>query len=385
MTTTRRGHNEGSFYQRKDGRWVAAVSLPDGSRKSLYAKTKREVLAAKRDFELRFESGVAAISSDETVATFLHRWLEDVVRPTLRPRTFQSYESIVRVRIVPVLGRLRLTRLTPPEIQSLYTKLGIDRKLSARSIQYTHQVLHAALKQAVGWNLLIRNPTDAVRAPRPARKELATLTGGQVAELLGAVAATPRFALYSLAVTTGLRRGEILGLRWEDIDFDRSTLSVRRTLQRIPGGGQVALEPKTQRSRRTVALSDFTLEALRRHKVLQAEARLRAGALWQATNAVFSTKVGTPFEGGVISRGFHDDLRAAGLPQMRFHDLRHTCATLLLEGETNPKVVQEMLGHSTITITLDVYSHVLPHMQQRAAAVFDRLLSSDQARPEVGR
>ncbi|MFQ5382815.1 MAG: site-specific integrase, partial [Dehalococcoidia bacterium] len=237
------------------------------------------------------------------------------------------------------------------------------------------------LKQAVRWNLIPRNPVDGAEAPRPKRPELRTLTPDEVRKLLAFVEETPRFALYALAVTTGLRRGELLGLRWDDIDLDRGRLTVRRTLQQVKGRGQIPLEPKTPRSRRTVALSALAVEALRRHERLQEEASRQAGSAWQDTGTVFATSVGTPFEGGVVSRTFQSDLSTAGLPRVRFHDLRHTCATLLLEGDTNPKVVQEMLGHSTIVLTLDVYSHVLPHMQERAATVFDRVLSEDARQP----
>jgi len=377
----RRGHLEGSIYQRQDGRWVAAVTLEGQRRKTLYGRTKREALAAMREFELRRAGGLAGLTSEQTLGTFLNRWLEDVARPRLRPRTFQSYEGIIRVRVLPRLGKVRLSKLTAQQIQGLYTFLLTERSLSERSVQYTHRVLHTALKQAVRWNLIARNPVDGAEAPRPRRPELHTLSPDEVRQLLAFVEGTPRFALYALAVTTGLRRGELLGLRWDDIDLDRGRVTVRRTLQQVAGKGQVPLEPKTPRSRRTVALSMLTVEALRHHQEIQAEASRQAGSAWQDTGAVFATSIGTPFEGGVVSRTFQSDLSAAGLPRVRFHDLRHTCATLLLEGDTNPKVVQEMLGHSTIVLTLDVYSHVLPHMQERAATVFDRVLSEDAGQP----
>ncbi len=227
------------------------------------------------------------------------------------------------------------------------------------------------------WNLIARNPTEAVDAPCPRLKEISVFTVEEAQRFLEAAKGDRLHALYVLALMTGMRQGELLGLRWQDIDLSAGSLSVRRTLVRTSQGWSWA-DPKTAKGRRTIALPDLAVEALRQHRVRQLEERLRAGALWADIDLVFPNQTGKPLERqNVVKRSFRPLLIRAGMPSSRFHDLRHSAATLLLSLGEHPKVVQERLGHSTIGVTMDTYSHVLPDMQRKAAAKLDALFSEE--------
>jgi integrase len=264
--------------------------------------------------------------------------------------------------------------LTPAHVRGLYRK-KLEVGLSPRTVQYVHVTLHKALKQAVRDGLVPRNSTESVRPPQVRREEICPLTPEQVKTLFEAAEGDRLEALYVLAVTTGLRQGELLGLKWDDVDMDAGTLSVRRTLTTAKGG-PVLSTPKTKGSRRTVKLSQMALEALRNHLARQLEEIDSVGSLWCENGLIFASEVGEPLgRQYVTARRFKPLLERAGLPEILFHDLRHTCATLLLSKNVNPKIVSEMLGHATIAITLDTYSHVLPTMQESAAKAMEEALS----------
>jgi integrase len=305
---------------------------------------------------------------------YLGRWLTDSVRDTVRPTTFERYEQVVRLHIHPVLGKVKLKNLTSAHVRGLYRQ-KLDAGLSPRTVQYVHVTLHKALKQAIADGLIPRNVTEAVKPPQVLREEIRPLTPEQAKTLFEAAKGDRLEALYVLAVTTGLRQGELLGLKWDDVDMEAGTLQVRRTLTTAKGG-PVLSAPKTKGSRRTVKISPTALEALRSHLARQLEEIDRVGSLWRENGLVFASEVGEPLRRQhVTSRRFKPLLELARLPQIRFHDLRHTCATLLLSENVNPKVVSEMLGHATIAITLDTYSHVLPTMQESAATAMEEALS----------
>lgn len=368
----KRANNEGSIYKRSDGRWCAAISTDHGRRKFFYGKTRQEVAGKLATALKARQDGLPILAERQTVAQFLGGWLESV-RPSLRPRTFVRYEQYVRLHAVPELGRVSLARLTPQHLQRLYAnRLGAG--LSPMSVRHLHAVLHRALGQAARWGLVGRNIADLVTPPRGKRYEMTTLTPGQARTFLEAAAGDRLEALYVLALTTGMRQGELLALRWQDVDLEGGTLQVRGTLQRTPDGLAIA-EPKTSHSRRQVALTSMAVHALRRHRVVQASERLRLGAAWDDNDLVFANEVGRPLEvRNVLSRSFRPLVERAGLPRIRFHDLRHTAATLLLGRSVHPKVVAEMLGHSQISVTLDLYSHVTPTMQRQAAEALDTVL-----------
>ncbi len=363
--------------KRKDGRYMAryTVQTPDGpKRKLIYGRKYREV--EKKLAEARGDAarGIVFDAKNQTVGEYLERWLRDSVRGSVKPVTFESYERLIRKHGLPRLGRLKLERLSPAHLQALY-RSTLDDGLSPRTVRYLHAVLHRALKQAVRWNLVVRNPAEAVDPPRSQGKEMCPLSAEEARKLLEVAREDRLEALYVLAVNCGLRQGELLALRWGDVDLEAGTLAVRRTLT-VTKDGPSFTTPKTAKSRRTVMLSTGPVEALKRHSARQADEMMAAKGLYVDQGLVFASEVGTPLNRhNLTNRSFKPLLKRAGLPEVRFHDLRHTCATLLLSKDVHPKFVQELLGHATVAITLDTYSHVLPGMGDRASRAMEDLLS----------
>jgi integrase len=374
----KRGNGEGGITRhKKSGLYMARYTVQTSTgpkRKTLYGKTRREVDEKLTKAKADRDGGLVFDADNLRLGEYLGRWLADSVRDTVRPTTFERYEQIVRLHIRPVLGKVRLKNLTAAHVRGLYRQ-KLDNGLSPRTVQYVHVTLHKALKQAIADGLIPRNATEAVKPPQVRCEEMQPLTAEQVKILFQAAKGDRLEALYVLAVTAGLRQGELLGLKWDDMDLEVGTLQVRRTLT-IAKGSPVLSAPKTKGSRRTVRLSQMALEALRSHLERQLEEIDQAGGLWRENGLIFASESGSPLSRQhVTSHRFKPLLRRAGLPQIRFHDLRHTCATLLLSKNVNPKVVSEMLGHASIAITLDTYSHVLPTMQESAAKAMEDALS----------
>jgi len=351
----RRPKGSGSIYTRKDGRVVGEYEA-NGKRRYVYGKTKKDVAAklakaiADRDAGLVYDSGKL------TVGAYLDKWL-DAIRDTLRNRTLQRHEQIARLHLKPSLGKFRLDKLNALQLQILY-RHKLDSGLSPRTVQIIHTTMYKALKQAVRWQLVPRNVAEAVNPPRAPKAEINPLSLTQVKALLNSARGDRFEALYVLAVTTGMRSGELLGLQWRDVDLEAGVLQVRRTVF----NGEVSA-PKTGRSNRSIKLGNIALEVLRRHP--------------RVSEWVFSSSVGTSMSvHNLHNRSWKPLLKRAELPRStRFHDLRHTCATLLLSKGVHPKLVQELLGHSSIETTLDIYSHVLPGMGDAAAGAIDDALS----------
>ena len=378
MAKKKRGNSEGSIYRRKNGLWCAQYTVYTAKgrkRKTLYGKTRAEVAAELAKALSDREGGLVFDAGNLTLGDYLNRWLNDSVRDSVKQRTLQNYECVVRRHLAPALGRIKLKALTPVHVQGLY-RSKLDSGLSAETVRLIHNTLHKALKQAVRWSLVPRNVTEAVQAPRPTKKEIQPLTLDQTRALLEEAHGDRLEALYVLAVTTGLREGELLGLRWQDVDLDRGTLRVCQQLTRTKEEGLSFTSPKGSRSR-SVRLTQSAVKALKSHRKRQLEERLRLAGLCQDTGLVFTSATDTPLDvGNLCNRSFKPLLGRAGLPPtVRFHDLRHTCATILLSRKTPPKVVQEMLGHSTIVQTMDTYSHVLPDMQDEAVSAMEGALS----------
>jgi integrase len=310
------------------------------------------------------------------LAEFLERWLEEVSKPKIRESTYKLYEGVIRIHVNPRLGGIRLSKLKAVQVQMMYSDMQGDG-VSARMQQLAHARLFSALKKAARWRLISYNIMLDVDRPSAPRKPSQVLSPDDVARLFAAAVGTRLEALFVLAITTGMRQGELLGLKWEDIDLTSGTIFVQRQLQEV--AGRLALvEPKTNAGRRRVALPQIAVATLIAHR----NRMLAAGAL---AALVFCDSHGSPLRKSNLRRKtFEPLLRKAGLPHIRFHDLRHTAATLLLREDVHPKVVQERLGHTRIAITLDVYSHAVPSMQRDAVDKLDRLLSLARDRLHQG-
>lgn len=349
---------------------------------SLRTSSKREARDALAQFEAKRLQGTLSPAHRETLTDFLRRWLEEVATLSLRPTTLESYRTKIERHLIPALGHHRLTDLRPEHLQAYYAqalqsarKDGRQGTLSPRTVQYCHAVLHRALKHAVRCDLIVRNPADAVTPPRPERTRGKTWSADEATKFLATAHADDLHALYVLAITTGMREGELLGLRWEDVDLTGQAVHVRQSLAYVRGQGLVFTPTKTHRSQRAIELSAPAVDALRRHRKAQAERRLILGPDWHDIGIVFPGPFGRPMHPAHFYRWhFQRLVKRAGVPSIRFHDLRHTCATLLLASGVNPKVVQERLGHATISVTMDTYSHVLPGLQRAAAEALDQVL-----------
>jgi len=367
----KRGQNEGTIYQRKDGLWIVQVTI-QSKRISKYFKTQSECREWLRNTQSQIHNGLTFAGAQTTLEEFLAQWLISY-RSSLHPTTSIQYEGIIRLHLIPVLGHLKLKDLRTDQIQALYNA-ETERGTSPRMVQYIHTVLRRALNIALRWGLIGRNPALLFTLPKLKRKEMKTLNDSQVRVFLSAAKGLRHEALFWMAVFTGLREGELFGLKWFDLDWGKKHLRVQRQLQRIQGKGMVFTEPKTKTGKRMIVLSTATIAKLREHLDHQQQERISAGDKWQEFDLLFPSTLGTPMDPSNMYKDFKDTLKKAGLPDIRFHDLRHTAATLMLIQGTHPKIVQERLGHSNISLTMDTYSHVLPSMQEEAAEKMDELL-----------
>jgi integrase len=307
-----------------------------------------------------------------TLNEYLDRWLGTAAKPRLREKSYRDYEGMLRRYIRPTMGEKILTTVSPLDIQGVYQQI-IERGFSARSIRYTHAVVRSALRQAVRWQLLLNDPTEGVQLPRQPRREMRVLTTEQARTFLKVALTTPYGCVFALALTTGMRPSEYLALKWEDIDWERGMVSVVRTLEKGSGCWRFA-ETKRARSRRVVKLQNWVLNLLKDLRSARAQGAT-SDIPPDAVDLVFATASGQPInEDYLVKKRFKPILRQAGLSDIRLYDLRHTAATLALTVGVPPKVVSEQLGHASAAFTLDTYSHVLPHMQEEAAAKMEAAL-----------
>jgi len=375
---SRRGRGEGSIWRRGDGRWEGRVDFgrSAGKRKrmSVYGKTRAEVARQMMELLRARESGMTAGGSSQPLGDYLEAWLRSI-EGSVRPKTLQTIQMYVRRHLIPDLGKVRLGKLQPQRVQALLdTKLRSG--LAPQSVVHIRAILRRALGRAIRYGWLYRNVATLTDPPRVERFEIKPFTPNEARAFLEAARLDDLEALYKLALSTGLRQGELLGLKWKDVDLDKAELRVNHALQRY-GGALHLVPPKTPRSRRSVPIPALAVEPLRQLRTRQRDARLLAGALWHETGLVYTTRWGTPIEPRNATRSFKRLLARAGLRPMRFHDLRHSCATLLLVQGVSPRVVMEILGHSQINVTMNTYSHVLPDLQRDAAARLDELLTGD--------
>jgi integrase len=374
-----RANGEGSITKRKDGLYMARywIEAPTGKkRKTIYGKKgeKRQDLADRLAEALGDRSkGLIFEGDDRTLSDFLDAWLLGTVKGSVRSTTYESYGRVVRCHIKPELGRRKLKNLAPDHVQALYQR-KLDAGLSPGTVRLVHSVLSRALDQAAKWGNVPRNLCKATTPPRAHSEEIRPLDSEQARRLLEAARGERLEALYVLAVTAGLRIGELLGLRWQDVDLEHAVLRVRRTKSTAKSGPRFTA-PKNGKGR-SITLTRRAVDALSAHRAAQNAERLKAGSLWQDHGLVFATHGGTPLDSHNVARtSFKPLLKRAGLPDIRFHDLRHTCATLLLSRGHHPRLVQDLLGHASAALTLDRYSHVMPGMGDQTAAAMEAALS----------
>jgi len=392
---SKRGRNEGTISRITPTRWVARISN-DGKREAYSGKTRSEASDKLAAALKRKRDGLPLLSQRLTVGAYLTKWIAG--QPSqVRPNTYRGYEVAVRCHLIPRLGRIPLAKLVPSDLTKMYADMlaggrvagGRRAKapgLSPRSVGHAHRILGRALRAAEETGLVGRNVCRLVHPPRVPHAEMATLTAEQARALIHAAEGSSLHALYVVALSSGGRRGELLGLRWADVDMEAGSIRITRTLVRgtRPGERQADgppkvewsfAEPKTSSSRRTITIGRTALEALRLHRKVQTEERLGAGRAWQDGDLVFPSAFGTPIDGSNLLKAHYALLKQAGLPHVRFHDLRHSAATLLLEAGVQPHAVAQRLGHATPSLVMNTYGHVTDRMQQQATAAMDAALT----------
>ncbi len=386
----RRGAGEGSITQRKDGRWQGSIQIgydPETGRpkrKYFYGRTRKDVHQKLMGIMPQVAAGTYREPANLTVAEWLTTWLNDYMKPSIRPTTWESYRYQVDGHIIPALGHLRLPQLQTAHIQRLYNdKLQggrLDGKpggLSPKSIKYIHTVIHSALEQARREAMITLNPADAIKLPKQEKPEIKYLSAAEAAIFLASAKDSKHFPIFFLALNTGMRRGELLGLRWQDLDLEAGQLTVKQGLVRVSGQGLVLQEPKTKLSNRVINLAPAVMQILKDHRKKQAECRLMAGGAYdkKGLDLVFANELGEPICPRAFTRVFERLVKKAGL-DVTFHGLRHTFATIALEQGVDVKTIQETLGHHSAAFTMDVYSSVTAKMRREAADKVGDLLAS---------
>ncbi|MDD5094758.1 MAG: site-specific integrase [Dehalococcoidia bacterium] len=371
----------GHLVKRGKESWSIVLNLgtdQNGQRKQQWVSIK----GSKKDAEKKLsemlhqlDMGTFVRPGKLTLAEFLDHWLRDYAKPNLTAKSYERYESICRVHLVPSLGKTPLTQLRPDAIQKLYASKLADG-LAPRSVKYIHTVLHCALESALKWGLLARNPAHSTTPPRATRPDMQTWGGDEIGQFLEAAKKTQYHALFYLALYSGARRSELLSLRWQDVDLLLGQIYISRTLHHLRDGGYVFSEPKSAKSRRTVALPPSAVGVLCQHREQQQHQRQTLGSTLSESDLLFADAQGWPLRPNTVSRAWVNLAVRSGLKAIRFHDARHTHATLLLKAGTHPKIVQERLGHAGIGIQGDTYSGISPGMQQAAAQSFDDALNS---------
>lgn len=420
----------------KEGRWMGQLTTGYNDqgkqkRRSFYGKTRKEVVDKMDQVKKDLSAGILVEPHKVTLGEWLDRWLAAYQKPAVSPSTYELRGMLIRVHIKPELGRAQLTKLKPADLQDLYTKkletgrtdskshvaqvsvkgrestfygkapkdvqekakkaLGdqydealvkpVRLGLSSQTVRHIHNILHGALKQAMKEGLVSRNVAQATSPPKVVRgEEMRTLSRDEVGQFLNAVEGERLEAAFLLDLAAGLRRGEVLGVRWSDLDLEKGTLQVRKSLSRLKqDDGTTRLElgdVKTPKSRRLIPLPDEVVQELKAHRARQNQEKLRLGEAYQDEGLVFATAFGGRIEPRNLHRAWTRVLKKAGIEHTRFHNLRHTFATMLLEMGEHPKVVQEMLGHSKVSMTLDTYSHIVPGLKEKAAAKLNDVFKS---------
>ena len=384
----------GHIKQRSKGSWSIVLDLgrdpSTGKRKQQWVTirgTKKEAESKLAELQHQMDSGGYIKPSKETLGKFLERWLDDYISTQVRATTLEAYRQRGK-HLINALGHIPLSELRPEHIHQYYREKS--RFLSASTLIKHHNLLREALSHAVKWQNVVRNVAQAVDPPRVNRKEMKALTGSEVHRLLEACIDKPWYPIFHTLTWTGLRRSELLGLRWRDVDLLMATIRVVQTLQQLNTGEFIFQDPKTSKGRRSIALSPASCLVLSAHREKQERDAEALGAPLTDETLVFSHPDGSPRVPSTLTLAFRRLSRRVGLQGVRLHDLRHTMASLYLEQGVNPKTVAERLGHASVTITLDLYSHCLPGVQEAAAEQFDsamdaaRLLSTKGSTAYIG-
>jgi integrase len=374
----KKGNGEGSIYKRSsDGRWIGAVTIGFNDngrpkRKSISAKTRTEVVQKMNKLQRQLDDGLPAPDTALSVAKLLDRWHSDVLRHQVAPSAAENYKSVADHHIVPTLGRKKVSELTPGDVDRLMSQ-KLDSGLSVSTVRRIRSVLAQALDQGMRWGSVNRNVASLTRGPRSQRTEGRTMTPAQARKLLIKLKTHRNEALYALMLSTGLRRGEALGLKWDDVDIKSGVILIRRQLKR-EDGRLVTSDTKTSKSRRAVNLPGPMIATMNAHKARQAADHLKIGEAWQDTGFVFTTTIGTPIDPRNVYREFQKICEDAKLGKWHPHELRHSAASLMLAQGVKVQVVSDVLGHSSIRMTADVYGHILAPDRQGAANAMSTVL-----------
>ncbi|MET9592029.1 tyrosine-type recombinase/integrase [Streptomyces sp. NPDC006516] len=407
--TRSRANGDGTVYQRKDSRWEAAgyVLAPGNTRKRVrvYGTTRKEALAKLTEKIAASNLGLPVAAADSTVGMYLTYWLNSVAVHQVRENTHTRYTACVRLHLNPGLGAKKLARLTARDVRTFLDRLRVacqcctqgrdtdrrsccaigqccNKRLSPLTVTYVHSVLKSALEHAVREDDLPRNVARNVKTPAPRPRRFKPFTASEARQFLHATSSDRLHALYELALRTGLRKGELLGLHWDDLDLNTGTAAIHRSLQRTRTGGLTVLHTKTRASERRIVLPTECVNSLKTHWEQQEEARQVAGTGWSDNGLVFTTLTGGPLEPANLTRSFSRLLNRAGLRRIRFHDLRHSTATLLLEQGVDIVVIKELLGHAHIGVTAGVYAHVRLRLQRQAINTLGNALSPTDNDPD---
>jgi len=370
----KRPHNEGTIYQRSNGKWRAQLTI-DEQRLSHTAETKKEALFWIHETKNQIDKGLTFDGANTRLDEFLAEWLDTVLSSSAKG-TYVTYRWTINKRIIPHLGNAKLMDLRPDRIQRFYQRLQKEG-CSNHAVYVAHKTLRVAMSHAVKLGLIGRNPCTGTTPPKPKQVEMKFYDDHQATRLLEMAEemGDKLYPLFFLAIHTGMRQAELIGLKWEDIDWELRTLQVKRQVRYYRGEGYTFTELKSRSGKRTIILGNHALELLKRHKEEQQAVRYAADD-WVDLDLIFPSNVGTPFTPSNIRRAFRKLLKASGLPKIRFHDLRHTAASLMLNHGIPVLIVSKRLGHSKPSVTIDVYGHLIPSKQEEAAQLMDHLLSS---------
>lgn len=371
----RRGNSEGSIYKRPSGKWRAQITS-NGSRHSFTGNTQRQCQEWINDFRIQKAKASKITAGETKLMDFLPVWISSIRSSRARNTVF-TYEWIMNKRIIPFIGNIALEDLSPDKVQDFYRRL-LSQGLSNHAVHVTHKVLNSALGHAQKMRRIISNPCKGTSPPKPDQSEMKIFDENKSRIFLTAAQdyEDQYYSLYYLAIHTGMRQGELLGLKWIDVNWENSSLVVQRQVIRVRGEGFHFTKPKSRLGNRTIVLGQGAIKILKNQKMVAKEKRTNSGDAWTDYDLVFPTNVGTPILDSNLRRGFRNTLKWAGLSKIRFHDLRHTAASLMLNNGIPLMVVSRRLGHSKPSITLDVYGHLIPSKQQDAAELMDKVLES---------